>query len=229
MIELHDTTHYLKLAYLAEVSIVFNLAYLELKQKDELKKLIAYIKSLLFTALTETENISCKNTRDCKNKCGTDNYLSKKFEETDSNYIVKMSQVLSSVELNDWESMKHLWKAWWKAGSFIWFYYWLFNILLIKEIDRSITRYALFLTVVILIVITMADNNIHSFGEYFANTNPVVVQLFWVLAVSLIMPLIFWVTWKPFFKKFECLGTLLAKAYQEKLSTNKSEELTPKP
>ena len=82
--------HYLKLAYLVEIVIVFNLAYIELKWKEEFKKLVdsnnklggfgSLILPSAIGSFPPSDNLKrvCNKSK-CK-KCNNSEYINDKFD-----------------------------------------------------------------------------------------------------------------------------------------------------
>lgn len=235
MYELYDTTHYLKLAYLAEASIVFNLAYLELKQKknfQELAKKMSSPESASLVLTPDFTNSICKK-KGCY-KCKDGDTLLSKFEKIDIDYIAKMGRELNSDQIseykngqdnaskNKWRRFCLLYDAWSNAKFKLRYLLLLFHIIVRKNLDRQISITSLVLTVVVLIVLSMADSNVYFYRSFFAkfglwsSSDEWMFWLWYILTIFIVMPGIFWSAWSTLLNEYECLSILLAEVYQKK-------------
>lgn len=225
-----DTPHYLQLAYLAEISIVFNLAYIELKWKEVIKEVKDRV-GLTSLAPSAIPNLICKN-RECE-RCEKNARLKERLNIYEANYLSYVANMLYN-ELSDEQdnhngSILALLKIW-SFSECKWLAYplWIFHVLIRKEVDRILSVIFLVITTIILAIITMIDGNLMpaSVIKNFNLWNYIdfwMIRIFLSLALFTVVPACFWLFWRKFLEEYECLTILLTTAYQRKSKKKVSE------
>lgn len=232
--------HYLGMAYLIEISIVFNIAYMEVKRKRAFESLLYYL-SVLATGSTEGKiNIPrpfggeskyresvCKLTK-CSD-CNGDEVL-ERYEEPDFRHISKMltalcfSGSLWTEPLGEkCKRVKLVWKAFAFSGIFRRLRYFPLYYFIRLQIDRYLAALSLTFATFCVIVFTMADFGIdivwlhplHSIGLWAHQQTWINWSIFF-LFLSVIMAPIFWISWEPLLQEVDCLGTSMSIAYEKK-------------
>lgn len=191
---LHET-HYLRLAYLIEVSIAFNLAYMEVKRKAELYRLLEDL--ALFAAGQPPPRIEDKNSgkknivcflRRCI-KCENGGSLIR-FEIPRIQYISRMMSAISSMEpirsekiMQPWSNpakfLKEEYRAWeervdrlvlvWNAFGHLGFVsgpFWFLVYWFIKtSTDRNLALISLVVSTLFAILFTLVDCGIPDYHD----------------------------------------------------------------
>ena len=220
-------THYLKLAYLAEISIVFNLAYIELKWKPTLnavKKKMGRLESLVPSAINK---LIC-GVKNCDKCFNNEQHIETKFHRDDADFLNEVAIALSDRQNNmiDTSLFKKAW-SFSDCGS-LKYIIWLFHSIIRNEDDRKVSIVSLSVATFILVFITLVDlvndtftlpsstlNIINMMGIW-SSMNIWASVLFFLLVISIFLPCFFWILWRKFLKEYECLYIQLSKAYQIK-------------
>ncbi|MEE9614423.1 MAG: hypothetical protein V3W31_05640 [Thermodesulfobacteriota bacterium] len=237
---------YLKLAYLAEISVVFNLAFLGWKRRENLKALREQARGTT-TLGGGTGSVCDKRDNGCWRECN-ETTGKKKFEDVDVDYIAKMARALqgytgyefkgSSREKHGFieqckdlrlrftvvrEHSKLLRRAWtygkcWRLKRW---YLGRFHDMVLRDSDYWMSFFALPATAVILIVATFMDTNAIPMvsGDILwlqSKATWWIVGLGGILASLVVMPGVFFISWRYLNKEHECLVALLTEAFQRK-------------
>ena len=215
---MEDTgTHFLKFAYLIEISVVFNLAFLELKLKRDYKNLLQQTKKFAETADGLTDDNICKETGCCN--CNDDGSLLAKFNQEDLEYLNNKVKLLQ-LNKNDSEQQAMLVNAWsysrskW-ARSLSFFH----RKVASKGRDRYTTMALLGIVTFILCAITLVDADIFVLHNTYGLSVDVWNTILYVLLVfSIGIPMVFWLLWRKLLPEFECLSILHVSARDAKMA-----------
>ena len=202
--------HYLKLAYLAETAIVFNLAFIELKWKKEMAELVSNTRKL--DTMSSTGSPPCCAGYKCK-KC-TDPEVPNGFHKFNIKYLSSIQKTLISdptKEINR-DAIYEIWEH-----SPIKKYKW-FHLFVNKKGDKILSIVAMLTTTLVLILCSFWEGkSICSWVDHN------MINLFAiVLMITLVTPGILWYLWRKFLLAYECLGYSCVSAYQQLLKAEVS-------
>jgi len=226
-------THYLKLVYIAETAIAFNLAYIELKWKKQfgiLTKRMNRLSSLSTVTIDRGKLDSVCNKKGCK-KCDDLNHLGNKFSMFEMRYISILGNAMHSVPsvkfidlLKSISQYRKLFKVWYHAnGWFLKYLLCIFHIIAITSIDKFISYLCMGIATGCVVIMTMGDGHFDLFMILtkldFWNYPSIFIWekwLFRILLCSMLIPCLFWFSWRKFLIEYECLSYMLIEAYQSK-------------
>jgi hypothetical protein len=216
-------THYLKLAYLAETALVFNLTYTELRWKKEFNALtekMTKLSSLSLTSVNRGNFDSVCNNKKCNN-CDDPTHLSEKYEKFTVKHLSELVSIISSGPSQ--HNRKKLAQAWEYAEcnlvakyALTWFHYFVNRM-----VDRKLSFLSLIIVSIVLVFITLVDNNVDLAFNLLTHAKVWEAEENWsfwlmnILLITLVLPGIFWYLWKIFLKQYECLSFSLINAYQK--------------
>lgn len=211
-------SHYLKLAYLAETAIVFNLAYIELKWKEDIKKLADNTKQLatLSSQKKFTRVMVCKE-RNCF-KCESSEHITKTFNRFNIEYLSRIQNTVCSDPsiIEDVTTLEDIWSHADCGNRSKKIYKW-FHGVANRGADRKLSFCLLVATTFLLIFITIIDVNLNSIDFLGSRSYESIwsFMLSIILLLSLLIPGVLWYTWRKFLNEYECLGLHLVNAYQQ--------------
>lgn len=224
--------HYLSMVYLAETAIVFNITYIELKWKKrfvELTEKMNELVSLSTFSIDRNAADSICNQRGCI-KCEDITHLANKFSKFEINYISKMAKAMHSVPQVKFGNIKSslsqyelLFRTWMYAECKFYkkFLCFIFHIMARTYLDLFISLTALIASTLIVIIMTMGDNRLDCFSiltnvGLWKYPDVWTSSFFCFLLICMILPAVFWYSWRKFLVEYECLSYLLIEAYQKK-------------
>jgi hypothetical protein len=226
-----NSVHYLHFAYIAEISIVFNLAFVELKWKGLIKEVRDKMAPGVALVPSVVGRLICKK-RKC-DKCFHSESLAKKFRKYKEDYLIETANALYA-DLDDNKKdhppdKKSLLEAWSLAiHSPLKYLYWAFHVMVVRaHYYRVLSLIFLALTTLILLLQTMADAGLDFPMVNFLDiigmqrySSIWVTTLFCLLLVFTLSPFIFWLLWHAFLHQYECLNISLSQAYQSKTKSD---------